>query len=155
MSFAISFCLQTVFIVSLHLAAESQRNNPQQAIQSLLSMIYTLTVHKLHFLILARTHFCKTSPFLEVHWRLQSTLQNKTFCSGAVTEHFSWDPLSAQMMYQNVTFQRLCLCLKKQMGYTQVPVMHSGEELVGLFPVGFAECSFGVKRSVSKVWAGD
>lgn len=29
------------------------------------------------------------------------------------------------------------------------------EELVGLFPVDFAECSFGVKQSVSKVWAGD
>lgn len=69
--------------------------------------------------------------------------------------HFIEGPLSAQMMHQNVKFDRLCLCLMKQMGYMQVVVMHGGEVLVGLFPVGFAECSFGVKQSVSKVWAGD
>lgn len=78
--------------------------------------------------------------------------------SWCLCKHSSSDPLSAQMTYQNVKFNRTLSQLNKTDG------LHAGscsaqwvrgEELVGLFPVGFVECSFGVKQSVSKVWAGD
>lgn len=60
------------------------------------------------------------------------------------------------MMHQNV---RLSLSLLNKTDGLDAGSCNAqrgrGEELVGLFPVGFVECSFGVKQSVSKVWAGD
>lgn len=48
--------------------------------------------------------------------------------SWCLCKHSSSDPLSAQMMYQNVKLDRLCLSLIKPMGYMRVLVLRSGAE---------------------------